>query len=238
METIISIVIFSIATLVLFKFMNEFMRVYNKQDTKASANIKFTKIYKSIDGDYSLASTDYFDFYDENDVDPNCKKYRWFLYASAQNQSYVHTNTAGSIQWDKITLFYLIKPEDDCKGYECCPHKSLIKNEFLLLNLSQQKLDAAINTIISKLKDFMILPGFGSYPNLAHTELISSTKVCDDITDLTIRYHRGYCQFELSVLREPEAKKHIAIGTVDLSTDPVATQFIEKIGWVTVNKNI
>ena len=261
MDTILSIAIFSVATLVLFSFMNEFIKVYNKQDEKSSTNTKFTKAYRTIDEDLSLASTDYFDFYGEKDVDRECRKHRWFLYANAQNKSSVNTDKIGSIQWDKITLFYLVKPKDGCTDYEYCPHKSLMKAEYYLTNLSQKTLDNTINTIVTKkLKNFLVLPG-ETYPTIKETEFKGITKVCDGLIDLRINYYRGYCKFELYALRESEAKKHISIGNVKLldyddpiepeeseesktnvkyieTADPTAVPFIEKIGWTTANKNI
>lgn len=239
METMIALVIFSVATTILFNFMNGFMKVYNKQDIKSSTNIKFTKVFKSINNDLSLTSTDYFDFYDEADVDPNYKKNRWFLYASAQNQGTLKTNNQGALQWNKVTMYYLIVPENDtCKDYDCCPHKILIKNDYLLSNFSQNSLNSTINTIIDKLKDFIFQPKTTTYPELKHASLQSSTKICEDITDLTIKYSRGYCSFELSSLREHEAKKELPIGTINLNTDARASKYIERIGWTTVNKNI
>ena len=246
-ETMLAIALFSVATLILFNCLNDFRKIYTKQDTKSGANSKMIKIYKSIEEEISNTGLAYFDYYKEEGVKKG--ENRWFLFPSGKNGDALITDDRGFPSKFKIVMYYLYKDVKCCdnKGYEYCPHKMLIKHEFVMYSFVPANYIATVNDIIEDIDVYLKSPDVKPHqypkPKSNFAELSSSKVVVRDIVDMELEYKRDYVFFTLKVLREPEAKKQIPVGKVrliDYNNDEFvspAEPFLEIIGWNTAGKN-
>ncbi len=238
-EAVLAVAIFSVATIILFNCINVFFRIWNKQDVRSDININFLKAYKSINDDLSLSSTDYFDFYGEKDVNP-CYPSRWFLYTSASSDKRILADSTGSPIWNKVVLYYLIRPANDpCSSADNCPHKILMRTEHRMKSLDPASVDKGINDIISSIENFIKPPGDNFYPEMEKTSFLRKNRVAENIVDLQVEYIRGSVFFEITALKEKEARKNIAVGNINL-TDRTENllPYLEILRWRTVNKNL
>ncbi len=219
-ETILAVALFAVMIVILSGTLKNFQRTWSKDYDAQYFNIKFVKVYRTIDRYLSYTIYDYLysAYRDTSNTDSpenlaELKETAWFLFpVSAPSVS-----IDGYPQWEYVLIFSLRRPEkDNCSSFKLCPHKQLVMHQ---LKMSRLVLRSENN--INSMHDYLKLcrnalpkilamrrPGYVSLSPFERAEIESIKLIESDLFELKTdfnKYRRG--SFELTVFMDRFAQK-------------------------------
>ncbi len=239
-EAMVSIVIFALATAVIFGASNMFFKAWKKHEQKQDLNREFVKIYSSVNKELPLSDTGYFSCYSMKNLDSTSRGYeekRWFLFPVPTDEKGLYQcDSDGVIRWTRIIVYYILPSENDsCNKSDplrFCPHKRLVKTTYFFNQADALRFNefTPLDNLIARVGE-VILPPESSFPNLDGLTFYSSKTLADNILDLEVSCtSKGRVDFDMSVVRLDDALKGTGVGNVDFKSEP-GKKYVEHLGW-------
>lgn len=267
LETLISVAIFSILMIVIFKAFDVMQKATVKSEGKNDANSKFVRLYSEVNRNVGNTNIKFFKCYKYAPCQYSSEN-KWFAFPVTGSRAEL-TNTAiavspadeGSIGYSGVIMYFLYYKPGCCESYDNCPHKTLYK-AFLPLckkngnlfehrscntcsvpysfDLTQQAMNMEFDnngTLISKYFDINVMNNDKIHNRIVEKNLVSLDLICP-------AYEAGgeqflYITFTVSFFRTEEAEKeHFRPGRNSLITPSDAVKkYIEKLSWTSVPGN-
>ena len=266
LETILSVTIFSVLMAIVFGAWTEFQKVSLKNESKQDTNVTFVNVYRNIDKIVSSSSVRLFRSY--LDDTPGYLNFehtnlRWFAFLLSRHNQQLDgkpiykipkklnngveedATTSEVLVYNTCVVYLLHTPNDNCGGFQNCPHKSLRRyvfsttqsstydeiyfggDENLVLKNFRLKVLEGTNAIT--VKNILDHPDSTTFP---------FSVIENNIVDLRIEKTDNKIRFFLTVLRMNDAGKHFEIGKKDLITpDNETKKYIENLSWISIPNN-
>ncbi len=247
LETMISVTIFSVLMIIVFNCWTEFQKISLKNASKQDTNVTFVNIYRNIDKIVSSSSVRLFRYYGDN-YGLGHEDLRWFAFMLSRENNQLDAlpiyekinsgepNEQKVLQYNTCVLYLLHTPDDDCEGFNNCPHKSLRRYVFSTSKINYKNMGTISNVITNQVGAIL------NNQNSAPFSVIEN-----NIVDLKLHKESDKVQFFLRIMRINDAERHIKIGTKQL-TDKAhpeseytitneAKNYVENLSWISVPSN-
>lgn len=209
-ETILSVMIFSILMMIIFGTLKYFTGVWKKEDARQDVNRQFTKVYKVMNKDISVSSLKHVVLFSEVGSLDN-PAIKWIAFPSATDENGVfHFTHDGNGDWIKTIVYLLIRDGScSCSSYKTCPHKKLLRKELdMVFDSDNYTAGQVYDGIRGFLKEDI---------RQSSKQILNSKTVEENIYDIHFTKDNTGIETRVDVLRIQEAGQHLAIGEEDLS---------------------
>ena len=262
-ETLISIAIFGIVTMLMFQISIRFFKSLTVSSSKQHANSKFIKAYKYIHKDLSLTDSRYVYTYKIylNDIPT-----RWMFFPIPTDKNGLMKGEGNKFSWQRICFYYLKYTNSSCgecknkkysvskesllkdEKYRYCSDKNLIRLVYDYIGYNDNYyLSEALSTISDNINSYTLPFENNSFPSnfecnikgynkIPIIKFVEKKVIAKDIMDMEITTNLHYVNINMSTVKKEDIKKEVKYGTTDFTLDKYS-KFVEKTQFIVNTKN-
>lgn len=262
-ETLVSILIFGILSILMFQMTSRFFQLFTISSSKQSVNSSFIKAYKEMQKDLSITDSRY--VYSYKIYLKNIKT-RWILFPVPTNKNGLISGEGNKFNWQRIYFYYLNCTNSNCnecknknysvskekylenEKYKFCSDKNLIRliYDYTAYNDSVF-FPMALSEIGKNISSYTLSIDSNSFPSEFEYEIKGYNKIpiirfvekkiiAKDIFDMDITTNSSNVNVKILTVRKDDIKKELNYGTADFTKSP-ASRFVEQIEFTTTSKN-